>query len=471
MHRSRVISCVPVIPRVSLLALALVACAPPVASRVEPLPSARDVASTAPSPSPARRAPRPGPIERYAVELTLDVANHRAVGVATLTLARSIQAVDLDAKALDVSSIEVSERGGAFVKTAFRHEANRLHVDVGTPSEGRAIRVRYTTRPSEGLVVTEDEAYTAFDTRDWLPCDFDPGHKAPLDLRVTVPDGWHVVGAETIAPAVGHVALEVPHSAYLFGFAAGRYVRSDGASTPVALHFEAPKALVDARPTLAPLVLDEMAAAAALFERWSGRAYEGHDYAMVATKANGGQEAAFLSLGSVEEFEAFADEPTEDWLVVHELAHMWWGNALTCDRWADFWLNEAFAVFMTAAVKERRFGRPGYDAEVALAWKKFDRRVEQGKDRALVGDDGTDADHAGGPIVYSKGALVLFELRAKLGEEAFWDGIHRYSEAGSVVRTEDLAAAMERASGVSLDTFFSAWTTGLGAPTNLTRPR
>ena len=133
--------------------------------------------------------------------------------------------------------------------------------------------------------------------------------------------------------------------------------------------------------------------------------------------------------------------------------------------------TKSFSATVRQNCKQRRFGRPGYDAEVALAWKKFDRRVEQGKDRSLVGDEGTDADHAGGPIVYSKGALVLFELRAKLGEEAFWDGIHRYSEAGSVVRTEDLEAAMEGASGLSLDAFFSAWTTGLGAPTNLTRPR
>ena len=61
-------------------------------------------------------------------------------------------------------------------------------------------------------------------------------------------------------------------------------------------------------------------------------------------------------------------------------------------------------------------------------------------------------------IVYQKGALVLHELREKLGDQAFWAGIRRYTTAnfGRSVQTEDLRHAMEEASGQNLQQFFSA---------------
>lgn len=463
-----------------MFALSCLAACAPAAPTAAPIASTNVSASATSGPS-ARAAPVPPRVERagaithYAVDLALDVPNRRATGVATLSVAPNIAAVDLDAKELDVASVEVATRGGAFAPVAFEHADHRLRVALGAASEGRSLRVRYTTRPSNGMVVREDEAYTAFDTRDWLPCDFDPGHKATLDLGVIAPADWIVVGAPATVPPPAappgprRVTIDVPHSAYLFGFAAGRYERFDGAAGAPSMRLYAPKTLATARPDLPAKVLEDLAADAALYARWSGRAYPARDFSFVATKENGGQELAFMALGSVEEFDAFAADPKENWLLAHELAHVWWGNLMTCDRWADFWLNEAFAVFMTAAVKEQRFGRASYDAEVALAWKKFDKRVAAGKDRALVGDDTTDADHAGGPIVYSKGALVLFELRAKIGDDAFWEGVRSYSESASVVRTEDLEAAMERASGVPLGDFFRGWTTGLGAATTLTR--
>jgi len=413
-------------------------------------------------------------VRSYEVTLTLDVPTRSAQGVATLTLDPSPSVLELEARALDVESVRASTgEGSGFEPAKFTREGDRLRVELGSEGGVRQVRFAYTTRPSSGLVITDTEAYTAFETRDWMPCDFDPGHKAPLDLMVKVPADWSVVGPgldDAPSAAFHRLALDVPHPAYLFGFAAGRWARFDGPASPLHTHFYAPRELAEAHPRLAPQVLEEISAAAAFFADKAGRPYPAPHYAMVATRDNGGQELAFMSLGDVAGIEAFAAEPSEDWLIVHELAHMWWGNAITCDRWADFWLNEGFAVFMTAAIKESRWGRAGYDAEVARAWKKFDKIVAKGKDRPLVGASDTDADHAGGPIVYAKGALVLFELRALLGDDAFWRGVELYSRSADVVRTEDLRAAMQRASGEDLGEFFRAWTEGLGAPTARTRP-
>jgi aminopeptidase N len=59
----------------------------------------------------------------------------------------------------------------------------------------------------------------------------------------------------------------------------------------------------------------------------------------------------------MEEPERSSGDPQSDWVIVHELAHQWWGNSVTSASWKDFWLNEGITTFMTAAWKEHRFGR------------------------------------------------------------------------------------------------------------------
>ncbi|HZG47318.1 MAG TPA: M1 family aminopeptidase, partial [Allosphingosinicella sp.] len=61
------------------------------------------------------------------------------------------------------------------------------------------------------------------------------------------------------------------------------------------------------------------------------------------------QEAATYSLIGRGELERSAADPSSDWVIVHELAHQWWGNLVTAQTWQHFWLNEGITTFMTAA--------------------------------------------------------------------------------------------------------------------------
>jgi aminopeptidase N len=158
----------------------------------------------------------------------------------------------------------------------------------------------------------------------------------------------------------------------------------------------------------------------------------------------------------------------EDWLIVHELIHSWWGNRITCHSWNDFWLNEGLTTFLQAAFKEVKWGRAAYDKEIANARRRYDDARRAGKERALSYGDWKTPPDASGPITYSKGALVFEVLRRRLGEQAFWSGLRAYTLAGlatkSGVTGADLQRAMEAASGQDLKPLFDACVYGAGPP-------
>ena len=95
-----------------------------------------------------------------------------------------------------------------------------------------------------------------------------------------------------------------------------------------------------------------------------GVPFPGVRYGAAFVAGGAAQELASLSLLGDDYAGGWAAAPAEDWLAVHELSHQWWGNAATCATWGDdFWIQEAFAVFMTAAYKQRRWGEPAYQRE------------------------------------------------------------------------------------------------------------
>ncbi|HEX8533642.1 MAG TPA: M1 family aminopeptidase, partial [Allosphingosinicella sp.] len=154
--------------------------------------------------------------------------------------------------------------------------------------------------------------------------------------------------------------------------------------------------------------------------------------------------------------------PQSGWVIVHELAHMWWGNLVTTATWRDFWLNEGITTFMTAAWKEHRFGPAAYQGELDAARVRLGRAREAGWDKPLA--FGGDYPSLGmrRAIQYSKGALFMAHLRTMLGDAAFWAGLKAFTRenAGGTVTSIDLQHAMERASGRDLSAVFAEWVYG-----------
>jgi aminopeptidase N len=195
------------------------------------------------------------------------------------------------------------------------------------------------------------------------------------------------------------------------------------------------------------------------FEERAGVPYPGESYAQALVATSAGQELAGLAHLSEAYGRAVLTDATATSLIAHELAHQWWGILVTNRDWTHFWLNEGFATFMAAAYKEQAQGRDAYLADVE-GWRRRVARIrDAGGEKPLVFPDWNRPTADDRALVYQKGALLLHELRAALGETAFWNAIRDYTReySGRSVTTADFQRAVERSSGRPLEAFFDRW--------------
>jgi aminopeptidase N len=152
--------------------------------------------------------------------------------------------------------------------------------------------------------------------------------------------------------------------------------------------------------------------------------------------------------------------------VVHEVAHQWWGNAVTERDWDDVWLSEGFATYFTLLYAEQFDGR---DAFVRALRNSRDRIVQLEKktpDTPVIHRNLSDMRRVLNQFVYQKGGWTLHMLRKAIGTETFWHGIRDYYRRylNGNASTDDLRRVMERASGKDLAWFFDQWLKRSGVP-------
>ncbi|MEO8016289.1 MAG: M1 family aminopeptidase, partial [Pseudomonadota bacterium] len=246
-----------------------------------------------------------------------------------------------------------------------------------------------------------------------------------------------------------------PYSPYLFGFVAGdfalakqRYRNTEllylasGVSKSELLHSFAPTADM-----------------VKFFEQKAGADIPQRRYAQMLVPGDVAQEAVNFSLIGAELLGAIAADPQEDWVIAHELAHQWWGNAITCVDLSQFWLNEGITVFMVAAWKESRWGPDAYDREMELARQRVATARAAGVDRKLTSRERYPSLPLRRAIQYSKGALFMNRLRQELGDELFWRAFKAYTREylGKVVTSRDLQRTFEKTARRDLSRLFEEW--------------
>jgi len=442
-------------------------------------------AGTVAGPASADTYPRqPGvDVDHYAFDLTLSDATDAIQGEATVrvhVLEDGLSTLILDlvqrsegAPDRGMTVSEVSEDGRAL---AHEHAGDRLRITLDPPGrrgERRRVLVRYGGVAASGLVIGPNVhgERTFFSdnwpdkARNWLPTIDHPHDKATCDLVVTAPARYQVVSngllVEETDLADGqrltHWRQSVPISPWLFVLGAARFAvdhrpawRGIPIQTWVYPQDRDTGFAVFAEPTVD--VLDFLA------NRVGPYPYE--KLAQVqANSVNGGMESASAIFYGPE---SATGEGIERWrnVVIHEIAHQWFGNAATEADWDDVWLSEGFATYFTHLFKEHAEGR-----DVMVARLRADQDIirgfdEENPDYRIVHDDLSDMRRVTtGPGTYKKGAWVLHMLRGLVGDVAFWRGVRdyyaRYRDGNAT--TADFRRAMEEASGRDLRWFFDQW--------------
>jgi len=152
-------------------------------------------------------------------------------------------------------------------------------------------------------------------------------------------------------------------------------------------------------------------------------------------------------------------------LDVHELAHHWFGDKVTCGSWHDIWLNEGFATYLADILYTEKTSSSYYKPFV-----QYDLNLVLAKPNGSVWvDDTTNMDRIfDARLSYSKGAFLLRMLRWTLGDSVFFNGLRSYLDDPalqySFAKTSDLQKHLEAAGNTSLDYFFQQWFYGQGYP-------
>ena len=415
------------------------------------------------------------------LHLTIDPKAKTLSGEAILDiqpLLSGLGDVVLDFDDLRVSTVENAQTGEAL---AYRHGAGKLRI-LGLSNEGGKVRIRWSGRPTRGLYFTgptsaePDRPHMVWsqcqdeDAHFFFPCIDHPGVKAPMDIKVTVPEGYQAISNGAEAGQEGqtfHFVQADPIPVYLFTVVVGDFVVVDDSAGDLPVRYLAP---TGTDPDVMRRVFHKTPKMITFFEEVFGHAYAWprYDQVVVHDFIFGGMEnvaATTLTDLVLTDERAAIDWDSED-LIAHELAHQWFGDLVTCQDWSQGWLNEGWATYSEVVWKTHDLGQEEADFHLFQDLTNYLSESGGRYQRAIV------SYHFREPIdmfdrhLYEKGALVNHTLRTILGETAFWAGTKHYlnRHGHGTVHSRDLQRAMEEVSGRNLDGFFQQFVESPGHP-------
>ena len=367
------------------------------------------------------------------------------------------RAFELTSPALEIFGAQLNGRELAVKKTITGWQIPLTEAQATSTSLN--LTVDYRASANEGLVFGPQHVYTAFHTCQWMPCAGNDLSRASVVITLALPQGYLSVGSgEPAAPAgegSHRWSQALPYPLYTFGFSAGVFTEVSATTRQPRLRYLG----VNDDETALHEKFKESAQVLAFFESKAGVPMPHSVYTQVLLPGSVAQEVSSFSLIGKRMLDPILDDPQEDWVIAHEMAHLWWGNLITCATWNEFWLNEGITVFMTAAWKQHRWGAAAYQHELSLARQRWQRAKDANFDKPLSWPGDYPNQDVKRAIHYSKGAVFMSVLRVEMGDEAFWNGLRRYTmdNAGRNVTASDLQVAMQASTELDLKVLFDAW--------------
>ncbi|CUS87389.1 aminopeptidase N, partial [Candidatus Kryptonium thompsonii] len=316
-----------------------------------------------------------------------------------------------------------------------------------------------------------DIAYTMSepsDARYWLPCYDEPWDKAKVDLIIKVRSSYLVASNGLLIrdeingnERIFHWRSKHPMSTYLIAFAVSEYITfsdwyhkvsnpSDSIEVKYYVWREDSLKAVSAFKN----VVDMMK----FFSLKFGE-YPFEKYGMVAVYPfrYGGMEHQTMTTIH----RKWLDGNSEGG-IAHELAHQWWGDLVTCETWAEIWLNEGFASYGDALYTEYKYGFEAFKSKLEYWAKAY--FWEDSIIRYPIYNP--PSGRLFGTAVYYKGAWVLHMLRNLIGDSAFFAVLQEWGRryAYGTGTTQKFIQVVNDITGEDLSWFFNQWVYEAGYP-------
>lgn len=382
----------------------------------------------------------------------------------------------LQGKGMTVTSVKHNNQA-----LSFSHRSDELTITVPASAAGQqlSITIAYRGIPDAGLAIKKNRYNDRTFFSDnwpnlghhWLPLVDHPYDKATCEFMVTAPSRYRVVsnGLLQEESSVGdgnkltHWKQSVPIAPWLFvlGVAefATQYVDSfQGKSIETWVYrqdrdagfydFQTPtkQALTFFSDYVGPFAYEKLAN-------------------IQSNNTTGGMEAASAIMYSENSVSGKRDSRWQD-VIVHELAHQWFGNCVTESDWDDVWLSEGFATYFTLLYTEHSRGRDAFVNDLRASRIQVIHYLAKNPDSPIVHDQLRDMSKVTSALTYQKGAWVLHMLRDWVGDVNFKKGIQAYYRKyfNANATTTDFRYEMEQASGLDLKHFFNQWLYQDGIP-------
>jgi aminopeptidase N len=410
----------------------------------------------------------------YSLDLDLDIeagSLREAVATIDAVARQDLSAFNLDFRGPEIDTVNVNGQSATWER-----DGGELIVTPAMPlllGEPFQVEVRYHGKPDpggddrfeRGWWATGKSIFAVGEPAGadvWYPVNGHPLDKAAYTLIITVPEPYEVVANGYLAEIAHATGAEgnpstttytwenpEPTASYLVTFHAADLdiVRAEGPNG-ISLIEAFPPELNEREARTFELVPEMLETFATLFGPYPFASLG--NTVFEDTTFN----AALETQGMIGYDGSAVREPT----VAHEVAHQWFGNSVSPARWQDIWLNEGFARYSEVLWAEAAHGPEAANAALRrqMAQLATISRTAMGQG-LLIGDPGPERLFS--EVVYAGGALLLHELRQRIGDDAFFQLLQEWATRyrHSTATADDFIALAEEIAGEDLDAFFDDW--------------
>ncbi len=413
-------------------------------------------------------------VQSYAITLSINQAAHTVSGnvLATVLAEENLSSLQYELVGLSVSSVLVNGSPAAYT-----HSDGVINIGLNIQSgQTFSTQVFYSGSPQLsndlyhiGMIFSSNTVFTISDpdaARYWWPCYDHPWDKAVVDLAITLRSDWKVAanGLRTQIVDNGdgtsttHWEGQHPMTTYLVCITCGPYqeINQTAGALPIqnfVMQNQYNNALTDLANV--PEMIDYFSSVFGPYP------FEKYGHAVVSMSTYGAMEhQTMTTLGNYIINGTGSYEPT----IAHELAHQWYGNAVSFLTFKDVWLSEGFATYSEHLWTDHRFGWASAVAYLAANFHQYYLNWEASNGPQTIYNPAFNSYFA--PTSYEKAASVLHMLRLKLGNANFFQLLNQWftANSGGNVVTAEFQALAEQIGGIDLDQFFHQWVYSAGIP-------